>query len=352
MATTQELALNDRLSHPGITRRHFMVGAGALGATGVVFSNPLVSIFTQDESTRKELSETISPGWIEAKIQPPFVQVDKGHFHFLREAVLTNPMLHELTTDFFSYLRQNKEMGNKLGLGDTLGYVLLKTQERFKFLDKNQISAKSELGIEILHAASFVFAAGFMPWFSEKDLRSFGVTLKEGQKVGDYFMDNKDGVVMNVMPGLFLKKELSEGGQGRDRVIHFAQHFFLGSEYLYAGLTGSSFINPQLKLLVIKNGSDNLVKNAREFSEWMGVGWEYSNLTDLRNWPPNANIAEGPFDPMVNADYKANELGVNTAIGLFRCSYNGESIDMIIEKSKRLNNKMYEKFEAKPTVNF
>ncbi|MDP3988092.1 MAG: hypothetical protein Q8P80_03015 [Candidatus Levybacteria bacterium] len=316
-------------------RRGFLKGAGKAGLTiagsALIPAVGLGSIFYIPEKSPIALEEgkEIFPGWIEKGISKPFIQKEKGHFPWLSEAVFNNPILYEGTRDFMSFLNENKKQGKRLSLTEALLYPIEKMNQRFSNFDKSKISNKINPEDESLRVAIFVFAAGFMPWFSEAELENFGVNLAGYKDKDDYFVGQK-GVERNVFPKLF--KDLQSGRviNGQDRAVHFAQHLLIVFEYLYsnyAGLKEHELMPPLLKVSIDLTSDGTLPGKAMALSGLLGLGWEYLSLLDAKNLPifASAEIEEGPFDAQVSADYKANRLGARTAIAFFGAGTNEES---------------------------
>lgn len=338
------------------TRREFGLLAGASGLGFVGGVNFLRT--TERVPLLKEEDKTIFPGWIEANTSQKFIQQDKGHFYFLREAILNNPLLMELTQDYFQYFNSNLSQGKRLDLGEALSQAIESSHKKLTVMEKQKISSKSDLVLESVHAGLFVFAVGFVgQWWEASDLNKFGVSLEGYKNAADY-LNGTNGLLTNVYPNLFVKEGFKRENDGPDRAVHFAQHLLITFEYLYSkgfklGLDES--LPNLLKFLVFASSDKSLDDQARSFSKWVGIAWEYSTLSDLNNWPvisKKNDITEGPFDPMVEADYKANQLGAEAAVMLFNILKKEASIEQIISVVKGLNDKRFYGFETEPAINF
>lgn len=336
----------------------------APGGVGVAVVKTL--LFTPDRPEIKEDENyDFNPGWIEARTKAKFIDPDNdGHLPFLREAVINNPVLKDLTKEYFGYFNENLEKKQRIGLGDALYKAVEMTHEKLKNTDPSKINPKTNLILESMHAGLFVFAAGFMPWFSTDNLKEIGVNMGAYNTSFDYF----SALWKDVYPKLFAKKEIEKDPTnletGQDRAVHFAQHLLLTYEFLYSRRFN---LNIETSVPFLLKGYDfvmsegnyltedyRLRKEAPIFSQGLGLGWEYSNLFDGKNWPffgPTIDeIREGPWDLSVDADYKGNGAGASAGADLFHRSVTGESLDIIISVMKRFNDKRYYYFEAKPAA--
>lgn len=215
-----------------MTRGSF-IGLSVIAAVG-----PYALETPHKKTVQKEIDKDFYPGWIEADIQSPFIQKEKGHFYWLREAVLVNPALTTLTKDYFSYLEKNRKAGTRLSLGTAVAFSMDNAQKLLGDAAKSRIDPRTNVSLESIHLGAIAFAAGFMPWFDESDLARIGVKIDSDKSAVDYF-ESKDGLQTVTYPKLFatgeerLNTDNPEGGQ--DRAAHFAQHLLLTFEYLYSG---------------------------------------------------------------------------------------------------------------------
>lgn len=304
----------------------------------------------------REAGKEIYPGWIEAGITSPFIQRDKGHFYWLKEAVFTNPALTDLTRDYYNYLLINQKEKKRLNLGDALSYGVGSAYRKLKDIDKSKVSTKTSTKFEALHAGIVVFAVGFMTWFKKSDLIRLGVPLDGYKDLFDFYQ-GKNGIARNVYPQLFVKrgqKEQALGKElntGQDRAVHFAQHLLLVFEYLYSkrfNLNEHEQMPFLLeKILWLFSKSED---KARALSYIVGKSYEYAALLSPDNWlypgRDQEDIVEGPFDPMVDEDYKANKLGSETGIALI----DANSVDKVIQIFHELNSDSYHDFNTEPVL--
>lgn len=60
------------------------------------------------------------------------------------------------------------------------------------------------------------------------------------------------------------------------------------------------------------------------------------------------DIIEGPFDPMVDADYKANRLGAEAGIALFKAGMT--DVRKVISIFRELDEEKYHNFDTEPML--
>ncbi|MDP3998533.1 MAG: hypothetical protein Q8P89_02860 [bacterium] len=345
-----------------VNRRGFLAlaGTGLLTVGGLAFYTP------EKPAVPNKTDKVIYPGWIEGKIKSPFIRLNEGHFHWMREAIHVHPLLFDSTCDFFAYLGENLEAGRRLELGDMLSRSIGITAQRLKEVDSSKFDPKANPNLELVHAGLFPFAAALNTWFSADDLRKFGVPLKDSpHPVAEYFW-GRNGLGARVLPGLFGVDDGFPGGEiteysepsqtGQDRTVHFAQHLLITFAYLYSkhyDLGEHQSIPSILRVPIAIAGGNSPSKEARIFSNWVGRFYEFSVLLRPESWPvPGirklSEIPDGPFDEMVEADYKGNRLGALTAVALWNRVLSGESIGPVLQE---LNDERFHHFETEPHLN-
>lgn len=340
------------------------LGWTALAGT-VLTGGGVAAVYTPDTSPTPAAFAAangyeISPGWIERNGSAPFLQINKGHFYWMREKINNNPILFDLTKDFFKYLVDHVEKGERLRLGDALAFNILQAREKIQATNSSHIEPNTNLHLEIVRAALFPLAAGFTgQWWTGEDIEAFGVNIASYKDIDDFHWGPR-GIGTVAYPKLFgiNRKEPKESptdkvkNSGQDRAIHFSHHTFITFEFLYAKMYGlpEDESMPYILRLIIPHGSPQ--EEARDLSMIAGYGYELSGLKDPKNWPINGRtpetIVEGVFDDMVTADLKGNELGSRTAIALFDRARKYQSIDDIIAQ---LNDSRYADYETSPTLN-
>ncbi|MCL5970173.1 MAG: twin-arginine translocation signal domain-containing protein [Patescibacteria group bacterium] len=166
-----------------LTRRDFLKKGGLIAAgAATALSIPGIALAFKSPERKpvlKEEGKDIYPGWIENGISSDFIQKDKGHFYWLKEAIFTNPTLTDLTKDYYSYLTANEKAKNRLNPGEALYHAIEISYKKLSEQDKAKVSSRTSTEFEALHAGIVVFAAGFMPWFKEQDLAGLGVSLND-----------------------------------------------------------------------------------------------------------------------------------------------------------------------------
>lgn len=348
-----------------VDRRGFLALAGSslLAAGGLAAYTPEKPPVSQ--KLEKPTISEIFPGWIEKKIKSPFIRLDKGHFHWLKEAVFNNPLLLDSTRDFFSYLNENLQAGHRLGLGEMLSQAIALSRKRLNTIKSSNFDVRVNPDLEAVYAGAITFAASLNPWFSAGDLRKFGVPLRDSPyPVPEYFW-GQDGLGARVLPGLFGVEngfpegevtEYSEPSQtGQDRTVHFAQHLLITFTYLYSrhhNLGEHQSIPSILRIPIAFRGENSPIKEAQIFSYWAGRLYEFSALGRSESWPipgirNQGQIPDGPFDLMVEADYKGNRLGALAAVALWVRILNGQSIDPVLQE---LNDPRFSRFETEPRL--
>ncbi len=274
-------------------------------------------------------------------------------------------MLLALTRDFFKYLLECAQKGERLKLGDAFAYNILRARDKIQAHDSSHIDPNTNLHLEIMRTALFPLAAGFAgQWWEVKDLEKFGISLDEyGYKDIDDFHWGPRGIGTVAYPKLFgIDREepkesstakIKNGGQ--DRAIHVAHHALVVFERLYSQYYGLSTHESMPNILKLHLGwvaNGYPYQEAIALSEITGRGYEVSGLKDIRNWPINGRTAEiipeGIFDSMVDADLKGNRLGAEIAIALFERVRKRQSVDDIIAQ---LNDPRYADFATPPTLN-
>lgn len=331
-----------------------VVGVLAAGATGTA-----VGLITPGRRAVRKEGFELYPGWIEANTEARFIDPKNGgHFPFLRGAITNNPRLSELTRGYYAYLSGNLAGEQRINLGDALNFAIISADKRLKDIDPAKIKPRTNPLLESLHAGLFVFAAGFMPWFNTADLKKIGVDLRGYRNSESFF----SAFETNIYPRLFTREDLKEDPtkfeSGPDRTVHLAQHLLLAFEYLYSkhfnlGIEKSVPFGLQIYTFLMSLGNST-VAEAKAFSQGAGLGWEYYSLRNISNWPIFGrkidDIREGPFDKMVEADYKANRLGALTGVDLFNLGITGEPFEKITSFTKGLNNPRFLRFETKPEL--
>lgn len=349
------------------------VGASALGLTagGVALARWASQIPDRNPKEENRSDYIIFPGWIEQKVTAPFLQSDKGHFFWMREAIFNNPLVLEATQDFFAYLTRNWRLGKRVRLGDALFYCMDKAQS---LLDANwqAVSPETNRVLEAVHLGLFAFAAGTTAnekWFTKEDLERFGIDV-EDKSIAEYFWA-KDGLAVVVFPKLFgagqdVQTETIQKihQEGQDRTIHFANYLLLTFEYLYSKLYGlheHETMPNGTKKLVDFFGKGSREQEARALALITGLAYELQATLDnpLENMPvlkeifgKGGEIVEGMFDNMVWADLKANRLGTEAAILLFYLINLVKSLnDKLLQKLfDDLNDPRFSHFETDPKL--
>lgn len=341
-----------------LPRRNFFKIGLALSLAWKAATIPVsASLLTppKDNNRRPDHTSSLSvfPGWIEDSVTSPFFTTDKGHFTWLRLAVRNNQPITNLVKDFFQVLRQKEQEGYRFGLGEAFSYLVDKAHQQLGIDDS----------VEAVHAASVALAFCFNDKMSLFDLQSVGVSLKEYKDVMDFFWNPASGLGRKTFPKLFgLTGRALEFAQaklgndpkltGQDRTMHFANHFLLVFEYLYSrhfGLQEHNSIPYFLKMRLLFSSSAE--EAARIFSNTAGELYEWSGLTDMKNWPipfigqDRRKIGEGVSDYMVGADLKGNQLGMEAAIVVWQRLINGQPLEPVF---KELDDPRFSRLETEP----
>ena len=257
----------------------------------------------------------------------PFLQADKGHFHFLREGIFNNPDILETTKDFFSLIGKHLDEKKVLPLGEALEFCQDRMRER---LTGKRISPNADFEEEVLHSAFFAFTAGYTAqWFSMEDLRTFGIP--ERFKDTDAYYWGPESVGRLVFPGYFATGQLDDltlgenKNEGQDRSGHIVHHSFLGFELSYSAAHNLGLeINMPLfaRILVGFGNNGTLIEKITRFSDRVGLFYEISKLISPSFWPilgrTPRTIADGVFDDTEPLDIKGNRVGVNFGIKLYQ----------------------------------
>lgn len=356
--------------HLRMSRRRLFHAAAATGGTAIAAS---ISLHTPDTSSPLTALAAangyeIYPGWIEGQGNAPFIQFERGHFYWMREKINNNPILLELTRDFFRYTIDHAKRGERLRLGDALQYCIDKAEEKIRAIDTSKIDPDTNIDMETIRTAYYPLAAVFTAqWWTKEDLEAFGVSSNEYKyKNIDDLSWGERGIARIAYPKLFGvdKEEPKESSTakekygGQDRALHFAHHGLIVFELLYSQIYGLSIHESMphaLKILLIPVSIGSPYQSARSFSEVTGWLYEVSGLKDINNWPIRSinerteeAITEGIFDDMSGADLRANRLGAEAATALFRRAFWRRPIDDIIA---RLNDPRYADLETPPTLN-
>lgn len=359
MSLLEWLASRRTLELPSLRMSRRKLFSTGLAAAGTVVG--AAALHTPGWLRPEDNGFDIFPGWIERDIQTPFMQFDKGHFYFLREAIDKNPVLLSLTRDFFAYLTTHLQSKQRVVLGDAINFVIVKAHEKL---------GEDISDLEALHAAVFPLAAGFTAqWFTKSELENFGANFskpgssEEYENWVDYYWDGNNGLATITYPKLFgLEKEepkkeevakIKYGGQ--DRAIHFAHHFLIGFLYMYSQTYGLGIHESMpniIKAAISVNNGTSVEDRARTMSERIGGLYEFLGLLKgLENWPINGRtpeaITDGPFDDTVEQDLKANALGVEAAIEFFKRAMAGLPLEPVFTE---LNNPRFSHAEASPRL--
>ena len=295
----------------------------------------------------------IEPGWLERNIREPFIQSDRGHFRFLREGILNNAIVASTTSDFFQYLLENKERGNRLTLGEMLESAFSISTEKLRSIDKKDISPslRDNLPIEAAHIAMYALAGGLgTSWWSERDLNKLGVSIKGYEDVNSFYW-HTTGLGTIVFPEIYgvdnfkVDRHLTDHNRspiygGADRAVHVGQHMFIVFSYLYAkhfNLPDQETMPAALKLWMKKHGNGKGVDEVRSLPRIIGRAYEASTTRKgITKWfeDRNERITEGFLDEMVHLDLEANELGAKIGIDIWERVINEMTIkDLITELS-------------------
>lgn len=297
---------------------------------------------------------TVFPGWIESHVAIPFFISDKGHIPWLTEAVVNTPEVASLTKEFFAYLEQQRSERKRLGLGDLISHALHIIQRDLPTIDPT----------EALHVASIMVAGTLNTLADSQSIQVMGADFKKtgATTSRDYFWNKDSGLAITVFPRLFGWDEAFPNQKndsvesrftGEDRAVHFAHHFFLVTEYLYANqhqLSEKNTIIPAIKFLMGFGKTPE--EQALIFSGVTGFSYEISNLKHTRNWPipflrNRDDIDEGLFDITFQADLKGNMFGAVAGCALWERVIQNQPLEPVLEE---LNNPKFSRFETSPTL--
>lgn len=360
-----------RLLETPMTRKQFLA-LGSLGVLVLLGGLRWGTSIDDDGVQVDELSNfTIHPGWLEKDTRAPFIDSNlenKGHFKWMRETIFTSPLLMDLTMDYFKYLDQALEKKQRLRLGDMIEYAYSSACNKIEEKYGKDIVSRTSLNLEAMRTGLFAFTATVTPWFSEDDMKAFGVDLK-GKKVVDYYWDG-NGLGRVVFPSLFVNHEhdiseklsnkegLPDRVNGQDRTLHFANHLLLIFNYLYSNyfnLKTHKRMPTLLKLIVNWCGSDSAYDRGRVLSWLAGRAYELKALLDLESWPlpfirGREDISDGPFDFRVGNDLEGNELGAETAIAFIKTLISKEDGSQVNKILEELNNQKFQDGGTEPKL--
>ncbi len=338
--------------------------AAATSTAAAAWEGGIILGATPQKETSHTHKSGVFPGWIEKPLESPFIQPNKGHFYWMREAIFSNSILFDLTAENFAYFNQALKEEKRLKLGDTLKHSINRAAQRLSELDPSTIDPRTNFSLEAVHAGLFSFTAVFTPWFSPDELRKLGVPIDNYKSVANYYWD-RDGVATSVFPKLFgvdrpdLDEQLIKNGHaprfgGQDRATHFANHLFIAFMYQY--LKENQVPDYQTMPNILRWGAriagrGSTPNEAKAFSEIIGRIYELTYLKHPESWPlpfkSRESIEDGPHDIMAEADYKGNRLGAETAIRLWRRAFKNESLEPIFEE---LNDDKFSLLETEPKL--
>ena len=318
-------------------RRRAYLAVGIVGTGLAVGGSAALHSPDKPLSSDQEPEFFIEPGWIERNIRSKFVQFEKGHFYWLREGVLNNPIVREATADLFQHLIRHKEQEKRLSLGEILEYAITHAHERLRHENQKSTSpvVRDNLILEATHVAMFAVAGVFATsWWSQQDLEKLGVSIDGYIDVNSFFW-HTSGLGTIVYPRFFgveneaADKHLTDYNRspkygGADRAVHVAQHMFLTFSYLYARhfrLPDHETIPNIMKLWVMLAGRMQAEKEAQALSDM--IGWTYetvSTVDGIKQWLRDTSepITEGRLDDMSPTDLQANAFGAHIGIALWK----------------------------------
>lgn len=269
-----------------------------------------------------------NPGWLETRNphRPQFVESNEGHKEYLKFMGKNDPLLNGiLKTAFQDFFSSAKEDNTHPLLGDAftkhVEYARNGLIRHFSHLKTEEPSLEN-----ILHVASFTFAAVYSPYFSKRELKDdFGVEVKvEEEDDQIWWLVAAADKVPTVFP--VDQKSCDRDGKdvlfrcsGVDRAVHFAEHLFLAHQYYYS-------LNNQLQearripnaARIFAGLSRNPEEQARLLSFLGGNMWEFKETIGQDKTFDNSGriIPTGYWDSLVTMDLRANALGANFAIFL------------------------------------
>lgn len=260
---------------------------------------------------RQGAESKIIPGFIESKITAPFMQLDKGHFHFLHEGVFNNDLVTAVYKDVMEDLMALRDAGHKMkGAGEMLGFTF---NRAYRKLNRE---TRVNLPEESVHTGLFALATVLSEnWLEPEDLKQGGVPDKEGADVDQFFW-GENGVGQKVFPDFF-------GSPTKFR--HVVHHMFVAFEWLYMqkyGLKDAGTLPNALQWWMARELPGQRYKGADGallLSNIAGKIYEVVSTPEaIREWfiHPDRQPTEGLLDPGLLRDLRANSYGAGLGIYL------------------------------------
>ncbi|MBI2617797.1 hypothetical protein HYW55_06700 [Candidatus Gottesmanbacteria bacterium] len=313
-----------------ITRRDFF----KLG--GVAALTMLLGLKDSGEPIPEQVRPYPQPGWLETAHpgRPDFINFSDGHANYLRHLSLNSPVLrHSLKAAYTDLFHDSFPNSPRLGnvFRQHLGYArgtLSEIYPGFEPSVENQV-----------HVALFSMAAMLSPYFTFREIRDFGVELNVPDGELDRFLRplrSINGQLPHVYPVDVARCQSQLDAVARciggDRAIHFVQHLFLTSQYLYILRHGLREVQtlPGQPILQILYPSPFMQAGITDVGAQ--VYWEAKETIDQLSGRINADveaqdIATGFLDSHVREDFRANTAGLYAGILLSRQSLTENDVD-------------------------
>lgn len=303
-----------------VTRRGLI--SAMIGALGLLMVDEAIRKFRieQLEKLFPERKNKLFPGFIESGVKVPFITLKEGHKAWVT-AVVEDPVVNRVGKVIIN------DMDNAPERYDTVGKALENLRAvSGSILRSRYPDAPSQLEKEeAIHTAVVTAAAVYNNYINYKRFGLDPARWGKPKNVDDQRWGSK-GIARKSYPPLFPGKRSIIGveSSGKDRAMHFFNHMFIAYELLYSRKhkTAEHLEAPALMSLLIGSGLDVAQFETVELvSQLMGGVYEIKGLSDLKNIPlfskEPERICEGPFDPEVRHDLRANQLGFLCGIAVF-----------------------------------
>lgn len=334
-------------------RRLFQAAGGALAT--YAGAQWITATPSREPSVPKESTYMLYPGWIEQRVTEPFLQADRGHFRFVKQALEKNPILSDLTTQHFNYLLQNLKTGQRVKFGDDFQKAVDLAKGQIEVM-KNQISPLANPAVEAVHMALYMVTASHFTWWNEDDLARLNIPIHPHTNPKDFFWDQRSGLARNVFPQLFKASDIEEKANdevrngGQDHAIHAFTHAGLAGIYAYSEMYGldTHTLVPRA-IQIVASTAQSPENRALRVSKISGLLYEInSTFSSRRNLPAiNNDPPEGIFEPGVGLDLKANEIGARAGVTLLKRATNGQSLQPVFHE---LNDPKFENPNTEPVL--
>lgn len=338
--------------------------AGAIyvaGAAGVGFERAVAGAksvaaafkpVTRSPRAEREHDYELYPGCIEDKITQPFLQWNRGHFPWLREAINNNPILEEVTLEGFAYQEKQVKANTRIKFGREYAHLVNDAYSRLSRIPRQKVhpAFRDNLEFEANHFANIAHAAVYgTSWWDPEELKHRYHVDTSGYPDINSFYWNTSGRGTRYFAEYFGEEQPEKDRwltdhnrppifRGPDRVVHLSHHKFIAFEDRYSrhfGLSEHLTLPPALRWAVNLEHEITGEERALILSRNVGLLYEARGTKkSIEDWyeDPSVPMTEGILDVRCPEDLKANKVGASGGNGIFDALLGGFSPERIIQE--------------------